>query len=187
MNTQAAAGPRRVLLGQVTGVHGIKGEIIVRSHTTDPADIAAHGPLEDEDGRRKFTLTVRRVTDKGVVAKVAGIDDRTTAESLRGLRLYVDRARLPAAMANEFYYADLVGLAALAPDGRRLGEVVAVHNFGAGDIVEVRLDAEQRTEMVPFSAAFVGEVDIAAGRLTLTLPASGTDDEPGPTGSETGI
>jgi 16S rRNA processing protein RimM len=108
-----------------------------------------------------------------VVARLAAIADRTAAEALKGASLYVDRERLPAPGEGEFYHADLVGLAAVTPDGRPLGEVVAVHNHGAGDLLELRLAGSGRTELVAFTDAFVPEVDLAARRVVLALPSGG--------------
>jgi 16S rRNA processing protein RimM len=105
------------------------------------------------------------------------VNDRNAAEALKGVALYVDRARLPSAEEGEFYHADLVGLAAEDREGHRIGTVVAVENYGAGDILELRLEGSRQTEMIPFADAFVPEVDVAGGRIVVVLPAADTADE----------
>jgi 16S rRNA processing protein RimM len=164
----------RVLLGRIKGAHGLRGEVLVQTFTETPEGIAAYGPLTDPAGARRLELMVVRVTDKGVIARVEGVRDRTAAEALKGTELWLDRERLPPPDDEEFYHADLVGLAVEKPDGTPLGTVVGVHNFGAGDLLEVRLSGTRRTELVPFTKAFVPEVDIAAGRLVADMPAADT-------------
>ena len=109
--------PRRILLGQINGAHGIRGDIIVRTFTGDPGAIAAYGPLTDASGHKSFKLRVVRVTDKGVIARLDGVTDRNGAEAVRGQELYVDRAKLPAPDEAEYYHADLIGLAAVSLEG----------------------------------------------------------------------
>jgi 16S rRNA processing protein RimM len=161
---------RRILLGRIAAPHGIRGDVVIESYAGEPQAIAAYGPLESEDGTRKIEINVVRVTPKGVIAHVAGVDDRTSAESLKGLLLYVERARLPAAAEGEYYRADLIGLAAEDREGRKVGTVVAVENYGAGDILELRLEGRAKTELIPFSDAFVPVVDTAGGRVVVVLP-----------------
>ena len=140
--------------------------IAIVSHTADPGAIGAYGPLQDEAGRA-FEVKVLRVTAKGVIARVAGIEDRNGAEVLRGTRLYIARARLPAPTEREFYHADLIGLLAVDARGAALGEVVSVQNHGAGDLLEIRFAGTTKTVLVPFRDAFVPSVDLAAGQLTI--------------------
>jgi len=161
---------RRILLGRIAAPHGIRGDVVIESYAGEPQAIAAYGPLESEDGTRKIEINVVRVTPKGVIAHVAGVDDRTSAESLKGLSLYVERARLPVAAEGEYYRADLIGLAAEDREGRKVGTVVAVENYGAGDILELRLEGRAKTELIPFSDAFVPVVDTAGGRVVVVLP-----------------
>jgi 16S rRNA processing protein RimM len=172
----ASAKRRRVLLGEITGVHGIRGDIVVRSYTANPADIASYGPLETAGGLPLPELSVVRVSDRGVIARLAGIADRTTAERFKGTELWVARDRLPAAVEGEYYHADLIGLAAVDPGGTPFGEVVAVSNFGGGDLLEIKL-ADNRSEFVPFQNAFVPDVDLAGGRVTVIMPVEDEDDE----------
>lgn len=177
MISSASASPR-ILLGEITGVHGIKGEVVIRSYAADPEDIGAYGPLSDQSGRATYEITPLRSGPKGVVARVAGIQDRTAAEQLRGTKLYIARAALPAADDNEFYVTDLVGLRAVIPQGTAVGKIVAVHNFGAGDIVEVAIAGEKATELVPFTDAYFPLVDVAGGHVHLVLPASVEGEDP---------
>lgn len=175
----------RILLGHIAGAHGIRGDVVVKSYTGDPEAIADYGPLASEDGRRSFDLKVVNVTPKGVIARVKGVTDRNGAEALKGTALYVDRAKLPAADEGEYYHADLVGLAAEDAGGQRIGRVVAVHNFGAGDLLELALVRGGKTEMIPFTDAFVPTVDIAGKRVVVVLPAAAPDDEePPPEGKQ---
>ena len=160
----------RILLGHISTAHGIRGEVVIKSHTGDPADIGNYGPLFSEDGGRSFELSNLRVTKKGVIARVAGITDRNAAEVLRGTELYVDRDKLPEPDDDEVYHADIIGLTAYRGDGSTVGEVVAIQNFGAGDLLEIRLAGKRRTEFVPFNDDFVPELDIEAGRLVVVMP-----------------
>jgi 16S rRNA processing protein RimM len=170
---------RRILLGQITIAHGIKGEVIVRSYTSDPADIAAYGPLTDKEGARPLALTVIRDTGKGVVVRIKGVSDRNAAEALKGRELYVDRAKLPKASDAEYYHADLVGLEAFTGDGKPFGRVTAVQNFGAGDLLEIKLSDGRDIEFIPFTNACVPQVDLALGRLTVAPPVMTGEQEAG--------
>ncbi len=162
----------RVLVGRIGAAHGVRGEVLIQSYTEDPQAIGSYGPLLTEDGTRRIEIKFVRVTPKGIVARIAGIGDRNGVEALKGLALYVERARLPAAAEGEFYRADLVGLRAVAPDGAALGMIVAVDNYGAGDILELRLEGTHETELIPFADAYVPAVDIAAGTITVVLPVA---------------
>jgi 16S rRNA processing protein RimM len=165
----AGAGQeKRILLGRIAGAHGIRGEVLIRTFTGRPEDIATYGPLADGSGRT-YKVAVVRVTPKGVVARIDGVSDRTTAEALRGTDLHVDRARLPPPNEGEFYHTDLIGLAAVDPDGRAVGEIVGVHNFGAGDMLEVRHAETGKTELIAFTDAFVPELNLAARRVVVRL------------------
>ncbi len=162
---------RRILLGRIAGPHGIRGNVVIETYTGEPQDIAAYGPLQTEDGTRQLNVSVVRVTPKGVIARLEGIGDRTGAETLKGLKLYVDRDRLPAAKEGEFYQTDLIGLRAEDDSGHLIGTVFAVQNYGAGDLLEIRLEGRRKTELVPFTDAFVPLVDIASGRVVIALPS----------------
>lgn len=171
--TAAKSAEPRVCLGVVGSPHGVRGAVRIKSFTADPVAIADYGALEDKSGTRHFTLKVvgSAKGDGMVIAKLSGIGDRDRAEALRGLRLYAPRAVLPATSdEDEFYHADLVGLAALLEDGTRLGTVIAVHDFGAGDMLEIERDSGQPV-LVPFTRAAVPVVDLAGRRVVLDPPA----------------
>jgi 16S rRNA processing protein RimM len=163
-----------ILLGIVTGPHGVTGAVRIKSFTARPEDIAAYGSLADETGRR-FALRLVGAGKGVLLARLSGVEDRNRAEDLRGLRLYLPRAALPPAAADEFYHADLIGLAAVTGDGTAIGRVRAVHDFGAGDTLEIER-AEALPAMVPFTRAIVPVVDLAAGRLVVDPPPGLIDD-----------
>ena len=168
----------RVCLGQLGAAHGIRGEVRLHSFTSDPAAIANYGPLETEDGR-VFEITSLRPAKDHFVATLAGIGDRNAAERLANIKLYVPRDRLPAPeQADEFYHADLIGLAVVDRAGEKLGTVIAIHNFGAGDLIEVRPDAGGNTELVPFDETHVPAVDVAAGRIVVALSKAESEMPP---------
>ncbi|MEM8974747.1 MAG: ribosome maturation factor RimM, partial [Pseudomonadota bacterium] len=150
--------------------HGIRGEVVIKSHTDDPMDIGAYGPLSSEDGSKTYTIKPLRVAKKGVVARIEGVADRNAAEALRGTELYIERDKLPEPDLDEVYHADIIGMAVLRSDGSDVGEVIAIQNFGAGDLLEVRLTDKKRTEFVPFDDQFVPEIDFDARRVTVVMP-----------------
>ncbi|MGB8842051.1 MAG: ribosome maturation factor RimM [Aliidongia sp.] len=176
-----AATAKRLCVGIVTGPHGIRGAVRVKSFTADPADLGAYGPVSDETGARRFPLRVVGMMKGVVLAELDGIADRNAAEALKGLHLYVDRAQLPAADADEFYHADLLGLEARLADGTALGKVTGLYDFGAGESVEIT-GAKGEVTMVPFTKAAVPAIDLASGTLTIDPPA-GLFDKPAPPAS----
>jgi 16S rRNA processing protein RimM len=157
------------MVGVVVGAHGVRGAVRVKPFTAEPGAVAAYGPVEDEGGTRRFELRLIGEGKGVVVAKLAGVDDRNAAEALKGLRLYVPRAALPPPEEEEFYHADLLGLEAVTRDGDRLGTVRAVHEYGAGDSLEIAL-GDGGTLFVPFTKAAVPAVDLAGGRLVVDPP-----------------
>jgi 16S rRNA processing protein RimM len=170
----------RVCVGRIGAAHGTRGEVKLWSFTADPMAIRDYGALVTEDGVRSFTIAALRPGKDFLVARLAGIDDRTAAEELTNTDLYVARERLPAADADEFYHADLIGLAAVDRADNQLGTVVAIHNFGAGDLIEVQLAHGSTTMMLPFTEEVVPVVDVAGGRIVIDPPTETTaDDAPG--------
>jgi 16S rRNA processing protein RimM len=164
------AGGGRVCLGQFGAPHGVQGEVRLHSFTADPAAITSYGPLEGEDGH-VFEIEAMRPAKDHFVAKIAGVADRNAAELLKNLKLYVPRARLPEPdEPDEFYHADLIGLAVVDRAGEKLGTVVAVHNFGAGDLIEMNPASGGKTELLPFDEVHVPTVDIAAGKIIVVPP-----------------
>jgi len=172
------AQDKRVCVGVVTGAHGVRGAVRLKSFTAEPEDVAAYGPLQDERGERHFALRLVGSAKGVLIAAISGIDDRDRAEALRGLRLYLPRSALPPPEEEEYYHADLIGLAAILTDGTALGTVRAVHDFGAGDTLEIGRAAGQPV-MVPFTRAVVPVVDLDTGRLVID-PPPGLLDEAAP-------
>ena len=160
----------RVCVARIGAAHGVRGEVKLWSFTEDPEAIAGYGPLETEDGTRRFEIESLRAAKDHLVARLKGVDSRNAAEALRNVDLYVPRERLPAIDEDDtFYVADLIGLTAVTAEGEALGRVTAVHNFGAGDIIEIA-PAEGAPLMLSFTGANVPEVDLAAGRIVVALP-----------------
>lgn len=158
-----------ICVGVITGAHGVRGLVRVKSFTEAPKDIAAYGPLGDAQGKRQFDLEITGSAKGGLVARIAGIDDRDAAEALRGVELHVARAALPPPAEDEFYHADLIGLPAFRTDGQAYGVVRALHDFGAGDVIEIVLDGGG-VAVLPFTRAVAPVVDLAAGRIVIDPP-----------------
>lgn len=158
-----------VCVASVATAHGVRGALKLRCYTEDPESVAAYGPVFDAGGRELFRLTVIGRTKGGVIAKAEGIEDRDAAEALRGLDLYVPRDRLPATDEDEFYVSDLVGMEAVGQDGSVQGRIVAVHNFGAGDLIEVQ-PGEGDSRLIPFTREAVPEIDLVARRAVVVPP-----------------
>ena len=156
----------RVLLGVVAAPHGVRGLVRIRSYTEDPMAVASYGPLSDETGKRAYRVEALSAARGTVLARIEGVADRTAAEALRGLRLYVERERLPGTGEREWYEADLIGLAAVGRDGRDWGKVIAFHDFGAGSVMEVTGGV-----MLPFTDEAVPEIDVEGGKVVIEPPA----------------
>jgi 16S rRNA processing protein RimM len=158
----------RVCVGVILGAHGLKGAVRIKSFTERAVDVAAYGPVEDEAGLRSYRLRPVGETKGAVTAQIEGVSDREAAEAMKGVKLYVARSKLPAPEAEEFYYSDLIGLAAALADGTPLGTVKGVFDFGGGDVIEIT--GPKGAIMLPFTKAVVPVVDIAGGRLTVEPP-----------------
>ena len=159
-----------ILVGRVAGAFGVKGEVRISAYTADPMALLGYRELIREDGRPALTLTGGRPARGGIVVRAKEVETREQAEALRGLRLYLPRAALPAPEADEFYVADLVGLTVEAPDGTPLGRIKSVQNFGAGDLLEVQ-PAEGPSWWLAFTREAVPEVRIAQGKVIAVRPA----------------
>jgi len=169
MSAKVSVG--KVCVGQFAGSHGVRGLVKLKSFTGDPAAVTAYGPLVDETGGRSFRVTLQGKAKDLFLAKVEGVTSREQAQALAGVLLHVDRAALPeTGDEDEFYHADLVGLRAELADGTLYGTVKAIHDFGGGDVLEIRI-ASGALEMLPFSKACVPVVDVRNGRLVVDLPA----------------
>ena len=160
----------RICVAQIGGAHGTRGEVRLKSFTADPMAVMDYGALETEDGTATFEIESLRPAKSHWVAQLRGVRDRNAAEHLANTKLFVPRDRLPAAETDEFYHADLVGLAAVTTDGRVLGTVVAIHDFGAGDILELRQEGKRDTVMLPFTTATVPVIDVAGRRIVIDPP-----------------
>ena len=169
----------RICVAQIGGAHGLRGEVKLKSFTADPMAVKNYGPLSTEDGSASFEIEALRAAKGHLVARFRGVGDRNAAERLANLRLFVPRERLPPPAADEYYHADLIGLCAVTADGAEIGTVAAVHDFGAGDILELQPNAGGTSIMVPFTAAFVPSVDIAGGRIVVAP----LEDAPGNRGA----
>jgi 16S rRNA processing protein RimM len=162
-----------VLLGEFGRAHGLKGEVRLKSFTADPAAIATYGPLTADDGGSLSLSDVRTAPGGApdlLIARVAGVAAREAAEALNRVRLYLDRTKLPPPEEDEFLLADLIGLAAVSRDGAPLGTVVAVPNYGGGDLIEIRRPEGGATALLPFTKVFVPEVDLPARRVVVDAP-----------------
>ncbi|MEO5374370.1 MAG: ribosome maturation factor RimM [Alphaproteobacteria bacterium] len=181
----------RVCVGMVVGAHGIRGRVKLRSFTARPADVAAYGPVQDEAGGRTFRVRLAGApTGEVVLADLDGVSDRDAALALRGTRLYVSRAVLPEPEEDEYYWSDLIGLAVVLDDGEPAGSepagtVVAVHDFGAGTMLEVKRPGASPV-MLPFTTQAVPTVDVRGGRIVASR-ATGVFEAAGPEGDEEGM
>ena len=162
----SAQRPRLVRVAAVAAAHGVRGALKLRCFTEDPRSVAAYGPLLDEAGRELLEVRVEGEVKGGVIVKATGVDDRDTAELLRGRELFVPRQRLPDAEPDEFYQDDLIGLEVRGSDGGRLGRVTAVHDFGAGEVLAFESD-DGRESMLPFTERHVPVVDLEAGYIAI--------------------
>jgi 16S rRNA processing protein RimM len=161
---------RLVLVGRVAGAFGVKGELRITSYTDDPAALVRYRDLKRSDGALALTLTTGRAQKGALVGRAREVATREDAEALRGLQLFVPRDLLPPPDEDEFYLADLIGLAAVAPDGVPLGRIKSVQNFGAGDLLEIAPEAGP-TWWAPFTRDAVPEVNIAQGVVVVVKPA----------------
>jgi 16S rRNA processing protein RimM len=160
----------RICVGAIAGAFGVQGEVRLKSFCAEAADIAAYGPLTTKDGSRSFTLRLTRPVAGGLGARLSGVATKEEADALRGTELYADRSRLPKLPDDEFYHADLIGLQVRDTGGAVIGEVIAVQNHGAGDILEIRGIGRSSALLLPFTLATVPTVDIAGGCLVADLP-----------------
>ncbi len=169
----------RVCVAQIGAAHGLKGEVRLWSFTQEPSGFAAYGSLETEDGSRILDVENARFAKDHFVAKFRSIDDRNAAEALRNVKLFIARERLPAVEEDDtFYHADLIGLSAVTPDQSVFGEVIAVQNFGAGDILEIKR-ADGSVLMLPFTDVAVPQIDLARGTIVVDPPQDSPESEAG--------
>jgi 16S rRNA processing protein RimM len=171
---------RLILLGVFGAARGVRGEVRIKSFTADPEAIGAYGALTDKAGARVFAFeALRPLKGEMLIARVKGVATREEAEALNGVELYARREQLPPPGEDEFYHDDLVGLAAVTREGLSLGRVVALNNFGAGDILEIAPEGGGETLLLPFAKAVAVEIDFSAGRIVIAPPRE-VEDEPEP-------
>ena len=166
-----------ICVARIGAAHGVRGAVKLWTFTEDPLAVKAYGPLVTKDGARQFEVTSAREAKGHLVATLKGIATREEAERLNGIELYVAREKLPDTDEDEYYHADLIGLAAVNAAGDPLGRVIAIHNFGAGDIIEIAPPSGS-TMLLPFTNAVVPTVDLAGGRVVIELPGEIEGDEP---------
>jgi len=166
-----------ICIARIGAAHGVRGAVKLWTFTEDPLAVKAYGPLLTKDGARSFEVATAREAKGHLVATLKGIATREDAERLNGLELYVAREKLPATEEDEYYHADLIGLAAVNAASEPIGRVAAIHNFGAGDIIEIA-PAHGATMLLPFTNAVVPSVDLAAGRVVIELPDEIVGEDP---------
>jgi 16S rRNA processing protein RimM len=166
-----------ICVARIGAAHGVRGAVKLWTFTEDPLAVKQYGPLTTKDGARKFEVATAREAKGHLVATLKGIATREEAERLNGIELYIAREKLPATDDDEYYHADLIGLAAVNAAGEPIGRVTAIHNFGAGDIVEIA-PPHGATMLLPFTNAVVPTVDLAAGRVVIVLPDEVDGDDP---------
>jgi 16S rRNA processing protein RimM len=167
-----------ICVARIGAAHGVRGAVKLWTFTEDPLAVKHYGPLTTKDGARQFEVAHVREARDHLVATLKGIATREEAERLNGLELYIAREKLPATGEDEYYHADLIGLAAFTTADAPIGRVVAIHNFGAGDIIEIA-PPRGSTLLLPFTNAVVPTVDLAGGRVVIELPEEVEgDDEP---------
>jgi 16S rRNA processing protein RimM len=167
----------QICIARIGAAHGVRGAVRLWTFTADPLAVKRYGPLATKDGARTFEVTHVREAKDHLVATLKGVATREDAERLNGLELYVAREKLPATDEDEYYHADLIGLAAVTPANEPIGRVTAIHNFGAGDIIEIA-PPHGATMLLPFTNAVVPSVDLAGGRVVIELPGEIDGDDP---------
>ena len=166
-----------ICVARIGAAHGVRGAVKLWTFTEDPLAVKHYGPLATKDGTRQFEVTHAREAKGHLVATLKGIATRDEAERLNGVELYITRDQLPETDADEYYHADLIGLAAVTAADAPIGRVIAIHNFGAGDIIEIA-PPHGSTMLLPFTNAVVPTVDLAGGRVVIELPEEVDGDEP---------
>ena len=158
-----------ICVARIGAAHGVRGAVRLWTFTEDPFAVKDYGPLSTKDGARQFEVTHVREAKDHLVATLKGIATREDAERLNGLELYIAREKLPETDEGEYYHADLIGLAAVNAANEPLGRVTAIHNFGAGDLIEIT-PPQGSTMLLPFTNAVVPTVDLAGGHVVIELP-----------------
>ena len=160
---------QRIKVGSFGNPHGVRGQVCLRSFTENPKDILSYSPLTDESGKRVFSLKCDGIKGEELIVSIAGLTDRNAAELLKRTGIYAPAEALPDKDDDTWYSSELIGLQAITQDGKIYGNVIAVHDFGAGDIIELEL-SDGKNEMLPFKATFVGDIDEAAKTVVVFPP-----------------
>ena len=166
----------QVLVGVIVGAHGIKGEVKLKSFTSEPMSIGRYGPLQSSTGQ-KFELTKLKAAKDDFIASLKCVNSRNEAEALKGVELFVSRQKLPKLKNYETYAHDLMGLDVVLENGSVLGKLVGMPNYGAGDLLEVAVDGNSETVLIPFTNAFVPQEDFSTGKITVNLPEGYLDED----------
>lgn len=159
----------QVLVGVIVGAHGIKGEVKLKSFTSDPLNIGRYGPLQSSSGKQ-YEIAKLKAAKDDFIASLKGVIDRNEAEALKGTELFVAREKLPKLKSHEAYAHDLMGLDVVFENGTALGKLVGMPNYGAGDLLEVAIEGNNETILIPFTNAFVPQEDFTSGKITVILP-----------------
>lgn len=160
----------RVCVGAIAGAFGLQGEVRLKSFCADPFALGDYGELSDEAGSLMFTVQIDRAGKAELIGRLSGVRTKEDADALKGTRLYASRDQLPELPDDEYYYSDLIGLPVFDPGGAELGQVKAVHNHGAGDILEIKVPGTSVTALLPFTLEAVPTVNIAAGKIIADPP-----------------
>ena len=166
----------QVLVGVIVGAHGIKGEVKLKSFTSDPLSIGRYGPLQSSSGKQ-FEIAKLKAAKDDFIASLKNVNDRNEAETLKGVELFVARGKLPQLKTPEAYAHDLMGLDVVLENGTTLGKLVGMPNYGAGDLLEVTVDGNSETVLIPFTNTFVPQNDFASGKIVVVLPEGYLDAE----------
>ncbi|MDB5631792.1 MAG: rRNA processing protein RimM [Tardiphaga sp.] len=167
----------QICVARIGAPHGVRGAVKLWTFTEDPFAVLDYGPLVTKDGARTFEVADAREAKGHLVATLKGVASREDAERLTGVELYISRDKLPETDDDEYYHADLIGLAAVDAAGAPIGRVIAIHNFGAGDIIEIA-PPDSPTLLLPFTNAVVPTVDLKAGRVVIEMPAEIDGEDP---------
>ena len=167
----------QICIARIGAAHGVRGAVKLWTFTEDPLAVKVYGPLTTKDGTRQFEVATAREAKGHLVATLKGIATREEAERLKGIELYIAREKLPVPDEDEYYHADLIGLDAVTTANAPLGRVIAIHNFGAGDIIEIA-PPQGPTMLLPFTNAVVPTIDLAQGRVVIEMPKEIEGDDP---------
>ena len=159
-----------ICVGAISGSFGVKGEVRLKSFCAEPEALASYGPLATEDGSRHFTIKLTRPVAGGLGARLSGVTTKEEADALKGVSLFMERSKLPKLPDDEYYHNDLIGLEVRDTGGVLLGTVQAVHNHGAGDLLEIMGPGLKTALLLPFTMANVPTVDLGARRIVADLP-----------------